>query len=843
MRKYKRYINRKNLIALGAALALGLSSPAYASEAITVGEGTEDSPVYAENPAGNTIDSYNIFKQSMNGLEIYMFYAFASLQDPSAFVLITDSTDNVPLNFMGSYAHLTNNGTISLHFKDMAEKYSDISTSGAMMGRGMWAYQYSSLTNNGNIYVVMDPEDTESTTGYYFHAMYGAEHSTVTNNGLISITGPGSLRSNLRGMTSTASNLTLRNYGTILMDVDTADIARAVAGTGEADNVFENYGTINIHSNAHIYSMAGKSNTRLANYGKIIAVVDATSDRAARIADAGLTMAGPSAFGMVLIGGCNSPYKDTDGTVVGDYNYYGLHNYGVIDLSVIGDYTEATTPVYGFYLNNYTANSNPDTGVTTASVFDTGIWGISNTGVINLSTVIQPSEENNYTVKKAEIGINSDLAPSPINPVHAKIGDWATTLRDFGTTKDFIHVSRNIGDSSKLYQQSLDFSDTNLILRPAENYTAGTSYLVSKDTLITNVDYFGDELDTFMDVTGFDSMTYSAEMSDFITTNVTADSANGGYQVSLVPNNTGKTKKLISSAAMGAVDFTRANMDQIEHELERNDRLHQKWFITPYYSKFKRDDGMDGHAHGYIIGSDWKVGEKSYLGIHGSYALGSADNGIYSADSSLKSFTGGLHYTIYPNEDKNWIRTQATYFHNSGDTSYRMNTDTSTLNGKSSNKSNGVYLSANYGFKNELSEKNELRSEVGLSYLSMSDSPTIHWSLLDANIPGYDMKFDKYNALHATAKTSLIHKFSEGEDGGSLLASLGVRGRLAGKKVQMNMMNTDYGDSVREDSVQGLVELSYRHKINKFYVDAGYQGIFGGDSKNHLFHTALKWSF
>ena len=249
---------------------------------------------------------------------------------------------------------------------------------------------------------------------------------------------------------------------------------------------------------------------------------------------------------------------------------------------------------------------------------------------------------------------------------------------------------------------------------------------------------------------------------------------------------------------------------------------------------------MNGRAHGFIAGSDWKIGEKSFLGIHAAYALGGGDSGVYSADAKLKSFLGGVHWTIYPQENKNWVRTQATFFHNSGDTSYIMNTDTNTLSGKSSNKSNGFYLSANYGFRNELSAQNELRTELGLSYLNMSDSPTINWSLQGENISGYDMKFDKYNSLFATAKTSLIHDFNEN---GSLLFSLGVRGRLAGKKVKMNMMNTNFGDSVKEDSVQGLVELSYRHKISKFYIDAGYQGIFGSKVKNHLLHAALKWSF
>lgn len=209
----------------------------------------------------------------------------------------------------------------------------------------------------------------------------------------------------------------------------------------------------------------------------------------------------------------------------------------------------------------------------------------------------------------------------------------------------------------------------------------------------------------------------------------------------------------------------------------------------------------------------------------------------------MKSFLCGLHYTLYPEENKNWIRTQATFFHNSGDTKFTMPTATNILTGKSSNKSNGFYLAVNAGMSNQLSAKNELRSEIGLSYLKMTDAPKIHWGVLGEKVPGYDMKFEKYNALYATAKTSLIHSFNDDGDDNSLLFSLGVRGRLGGKKLNLNMMDTNYGGSLREDSVQGLVELSYRRQMNKFFVDVGYQGIFGSRSKNHLFHADLKMSF
>ena len=126
----------------------------------------------------------------------------------------------------------------------------------------------------------------------------------------------------------------------------------------------------------------------------------------------------------------------------------------------------------------------------------------------------------------------------------------------------------------------------------------------------------------------------------------------------------------------------------------------------------------------------------------------------------------------------------------------------------------GFYISANAGMSNQLSDENELRSEIGLSYLKMNDAPTIRWDLFGEHISAYDMKFDKYSALYATAKTSLIHKFND-ED--NLLFSLGLRGRLYAKKVGFNMMNTNFEDSVREDAVQGLVELAYRRNFNNSF--------------------------
>ena len=806
MKKFKsQKLNKKIIAAISLSILAGVNFPVYASNEVRVESGT-DSENLARGENNGTIEAEEEFDYVKYSKAVSLgenlnrsFYAMAAL--------VQDTGEYAQPGFLagGSYAYLVNNGTINLHYQDIVAAYAnqlDIYGDTTrkydnIMGWGMLAGEYSTLINNGTINFYYDEEDADATYGIFSHPMYVYENGAQINNGTVNVTGTGSAGAQVRGLTTEHSYVTNINNGRIYIDVEKSFMSRALATTGNYGSLINN-GEIFNRSSGVVYGMSAPSVGTFENHGTInvisygIAPTPIAGVQAAQI---------PGAFGMV-----NSP--------VGAGTFT---NTGVINVRVPStEDTDAGAISSGMMIFN------------TAS---TGTITLENTGVINASSDIAASASNQYLPRVSEISVHSLLpragARSREN-ANLVIGNYATNLRDFGATQDLIHAR----------WANIDFSQTNLILRPSENYTAGTAYEISSDTLVTKIT---DETfpDAEVTVGGIDSMRYSAEMSDFLTTNVEKVS-DGVYRVSLVPNSNVDTKKLISAAAMGGVDFTRANLDQISHELERNDRLQQKWFITPYYSKFKRSEGLNGRAHGFIAGSDWKIGEKSFLGIHAAYALGGGDNGIYSADAKLKSFLGGVHWTIYPQENKNWVRTQATFFHNSGDTSYIMNTDTNTLSGKSSNKSNGFYLSANYGFRNELSEQNELRTELGWSYLNMSDSPTINWSLQGENISGYDMKFDKYNSLFATAKTSLIHDFNEN---GSLLFSLGVRGRLAGKKVKMNMMNTNFGDSVKEDSVQGLVELSYRQKISKFYIDAGYQGIFGSKVKNHLLHAALKWSF
>lgn len=826
MRKYKRYINRKTLLALGTAFALGFSCPAYAADAVTAGSGTEDSPVTAENPKGTTIDTAGKFAFEGARAKYIYFYGMAAL-NPSATsdggLTYTGTTSA----FAGNYATLTNNGVIRLSYQDIYSIYADQLKTlddttryyDAIMGRGLLAGTNSTIINNGEIY--MDFDEDESTSALFFHGMFVSNNGTAINNGLLKITGQGSSGADLRGVVANAQNGTMTNNGEIYIEVDKVETSRALASTGIGSTLTNN-GTIYNKTNGTNYGMSGTEGNQLTNNGNIDVIVDTTNERGTAYGNFSALPA--IAIGMAVQGGGG---VDDDGNAV----FRPIINNGVVNVSVIGSNPDADSTAVGMLLLNRN-------GTTGTSEINSGYWDIANTGVINTSSVVSPSADNNYVVRATEIGINLMSVNSAINSVHARVGDWATTLRDFSETKDFIQVQRASADTNKENSVSIDFSNANLILRPSDDYTAGTAYEVSANTLITSVDNDTSEYT----VSGMDTMQINAEMSDFLTTNVTTVS-DGVYNVSLVPNNSANTKKLISSAAMLPVDFTRNNLDQISYELERNDNLKQKWFISPFISKFDRDNGMDGKSHGYIAGSEWKLGSKTFGGLHVAYALGNGDGGAYSANSDIKSFLAGLHFTTYTKEDKNWISGQATFFHNTGDTTYKMNTDTSTLNGKSSNKSDGFYLSANYGFKNELTEKDALRTEFGLSYLTMNDSPDINWNLLGSNIDGYKMTFDDYNALYATAKTRLTHNFGEENQGGKLNFTLGLRGRLAGEKVKLHMMNTSFDSSVKEDPVQALVNLEYAYRHKKFEFGLGYQGTFGKDLKGNNFYAQIKSFF
>ena len=792
--------NQKLLAALILSIAAIFPMTASASNEVTVGAGTSSEDMASGTNDGSITaeEEFDWIKHEVGDDNLNRcFYGMAAL--------VQDTGTNAQTGYLeaADYAYLVNNGSIVLHYKDIVAAYADqldtyddaTKKYDNIMGWGMLAGNYSTLINNGTIELYYDQEDSSSTYGLFSHPMYVYDNSSMINNGTVRVTGTGSTGSQVRGLTTQHSGNIITNNGLIYIDVDKSYMSRALATTGDG-GIVTNNGTIYNSSSGPVYGMSSPSTSPMINNG--IMNLYSTGHQAEHQIGIQLQFI-PGAYGFVMTN------WTSDGTIT---------NNGVVRATVTGDSTShAETITTGMMLMNQLANSTVVT--------------MENTGVIDLTSNIEASADNQYSPRTSEIAINA-FNPNYSN-THAKIGNWATTLRDFSTTKDFVQARNGY----------VDFSTTNLILRPESGYTAGTSYLISADTLVAPI-----AADTNSDanvvISGIDSMTYSTEMSDFISANV-VNNGDSTYNVSLIPvNNESLNKKMISTTAMFPIDFTRGVMDQIDREIERRDRKERKWFIAPYYSRFDRSDGMDGHAHGYLAGADWRVGSKAIGGIQAAYSLGSGDGDIYSANGNLKNVAGGVHVTLYPQKDKSWIRAQATAFHTSGDTNLTMTTDTSTLNGKVSNASSGVYVSTNAGIRSKFTDKDFLRSEIGLSYLNFSHGMQVDWSLLDYQFDGYQMKMDKYHALYANLKETYVHNFSDND---SLAFGLGVRGRLSAEKLNLNMMNTDFSGSVREDPCQGLVDLSYIHQIKDFAIDLGYQGIFGSDLKNNLFHASLKLSF
>lgn len=801
---HQRHFRKKAAVTLATMMSSALiSGVAFADDAMGSVSGTEESPVTLTNIG--RIDNLNAQYDGTQGTYRF-FHGMAVLS----------SAPGSAVNGTGDYGILTNNGKIFFHAKDIAAQYGDqLKTVGdeskpysAIMCRGMIAGKYSTLTNNGTLQMVFD--QGENSSAYFYHAMYGGGNSTMNNYGDIIMTGEGSSGTNVRGMIADANvnnsgNVKVNNYGTISIDVDRAQLVRPMA-TVAVENFLTNYGTIYARSNGTNYGMSRASATEMINNGKITAIEDAKVERSQCYGNFSNLPAG--AIGMNVDGG-------------GGENNYKVSNNGLISVKVTGEYAKATDPALGFALNNAGRAS--------------GVWAIENNGVIRHSSDVQPSTENNYIVRSADIGINLMSGSSTANPVRAKIGNWTTEFRDFGTTKDFIQTQWVAKDTNHEHPISIDFSETNLILRPSANYKAGTAYKVSADTLITDVN---GETGSYS-ATGMDSATFTSEAPNLVTVNA-EKTGDGEYTVSLTPaNDSDATKNLLNAMALFPVDFTRATMDRLDYEFETN--KNSKWFITPYYTKLNRSGGMGGKNYGYIGGSNWKLGKKLNGGIHLAYSLGNGDGN--SSHASMKGVAGGVHMTYTPQADKNWIRGQITYMKNEGDLSRQQTMIGSgiTLNGKRSAASNNIYAALTVGQKNTLSEVNALSYEFGLSYLNVNNNAPIRWDYFGAELEGYAMGMDRYNAAYATLKGAWTHKFSPDDKNGQLRFSLGARARLSAKEMGMRVMQVKYNDTVREDPAQALIGLSYNRALGRdCRLNLGYHGILGKDAKNHSFFASFK---
>ncbi len=394
-------------------------------------------------------------------------------------------------------ATLTNNGSVTLHYKDIAAAFKEqlkIATDrtrkyDAVFAWGMFAGKNSKLINNGDLNLVYDEEDADATCELFSHPMYTGPDSAMINNGTVTLTGSGSAGANVHGINAGLGdkNVRIENNGTLHIDVARTFSIRALTTTETGVDII-NSGSVYAKGDSTVWAIFTRvtKDTSGINTGKITAI---SEGRLASPLGGMLFPFMPGAF--AISGGAN---PGTSGSLV---------NHGILRACVQG---EAAAP-YAVANGILVYNSQKDGGVTT----------VINTGTIEVPSSVKPCAENQNIVRVAELGINSfSQRNGEFQTERVKIKEFATTLRDFAKTKDFIQA----------YKAVIDVSEMNLILRPADGYEPNTAYTISKDTLVTKI------------------FPYYVDYSDSTVKNV-ADRGVSDYEVSVI--------------GMGSVKFTSAD--------------------------------------------------------------------------------------------------------------------------------------------------------------------------------------------------------------------------------------------------------------------------------------------
>lgn len=476
-----------------AAVLLGLTCPAQAANEITTGAGDKNAPVMVENNSVIIGDAQFDFVKYNPGIPKNLcrsFYGMASLIED------TGKYANGVSKAAGDYVEFTNNGTIRMSFKDIAGKWAtDLDSDGdssrkydALMGWGMFAGEYSRLVNNGDILVSYDGLNKNSSNALLYHAMHACDHSAIINNGNVIVTGAGSSGSEVHGITTAHGDMRLENNGLIRLDVAEAFMARGFLAMGDGGSVINN-GEIYNRGCSSVFGMLATSGTDLINNGQVTVI--SSGHRAGKMAG------GHPPFAVKACGayGMTSSPKSSggDGSIV---------NRGKLVVKVVSD-----------------KNSNPEAVAAGMLVMNARIdptpLTLENTGIIEVSSNIKPCAENGYMPRVSEISISS-LLPEWKN-TNVAIGEWATTLRDFGAKKDFIQA-RNC---------SIDFSKAKLILRGE----VGKYYRIAPETLIAPIGA-NSLAEANIIVTGFDQLTFTAENPDEYAAQVKKNS-DGSYDVAL----------------------------------------------------------------------------------------------------------------------------------------------------------------------------------------------------------------------------------------------------------------------------------------------------------------------
>lgn len=357
---------------------------------------------------------------------------------------------------------LINRGTITIHTKDLVERYKDQIQTPDDPERpytylrllAMFAGTNSTIINEGIINVYFD-HDPSVTSTIYVMGMNGGGNSSMINNGEIHFYGNGSVATRLRGMATFGNSISAFNNGVMTAELDMCEDARMITTGGTKSNVI-NDGTMQMRLPGYILCMTRYGDSNLINNG----VVD-------------LTMV-DLPEGYTAVGNAENPvvcamYDPLSG---GRTQMPSLVNRGRISIAIEGsERSSSVSQGYGMYCDLMGAGG----GDLQVNVINDGSIKVSQSGPVDF--------------RMAEAGFITRPAVRE-ETCCIKLGRWNTTLRDFSQTQDLFYGQG----------VNMDFGGGELLLKKGEDYVDGTSYSVAPEALLYNggrtmfrYEYFGYE--------------------------------------------------------------------------------------------------------------------------------------------------------------------------------------------------------------------------------------------------------------------------------------------------------------------------------------------------------------
>ena len=335
-----------------------------------------------------------------------------------------------------------NRGTITVHTKDLVEKYKDLIQDPEHLDRKykyfrvivLFAGKQSKVVNEGVINVYFD-HDPDNMSTIYVMGLVAGDGGEIINSGEIHFYGKGSMYTRMRGIGTFASNISIVNDGIITAEVDAAEDSRGITTGGTNTNVLNN-GTIDFKLPGTVFGMTRYANNNLINNGTIkITALDAPEKY--RLSSA------------KEVAGFYDPLNDQRQGPLPP-----MVNRGTVSIDIKG--TEENGIFSGMLFDVMSG---------TADYLNTLDIHIENEGVITTS------KPNGKIAAEAAFFSKTNKALAAT----ITLGHWKTQLRDFANTKDlFLGMGLNI-----------NLGVSKLMLTAPDNYVSETAYGIGPNALFT----------------------------------------------------------------------------------------------------------------------------------------------------------------------------------------------------------------------------------------------------------------------------------------------------------------------------------------------------------------------